>query len=386
MDGGSVSGGASVQKLLLAVGSGLEVAAPEGVTVLPIASPVEAGPTIGELQQQEIVRAALAKPESGTPLTELARTKRRVVILAGDLSLPAPYDIALPPVMAALVSADIRPTRVAVLVCPGSGAPILGRGAIHRYGEEIVGDHELRVWQSGENGAPDPLYEAADLRIAIAPEKFPAHFKTDFAVELGLGKKARIDIVSARANASVTSAAHEKTPDADVILASGGGGAWESTLEEALLSFWPDDPSPYPHPQGEGKQQQGAPTTGVLAFSGEEGLGSANFTRDFWTLLEQAEEYLAGGGSLAGSSPRPDVYDPAATLAFALSSHAHVVLFSPQLAEHSEGDELSERLAALPQMSQRLGLVARETELWELLKRWHGENYRLLARPLGWRG
>ena len=380
MDNGqqsSVSGSTNSQKILLAVGSGLEVTAPEGVTVLPIASTVEVGPTIGELQQQEIVRAALAKPESGTPLTELALTRRRVVILAGDLSLPAPYDIALPPVMAALVAADIRPTRVAVLVCPGSGSEILGRGAIHRYGEEIVGDHELRVWKRGENGAPDPFYEAADLRIAVAPRKFPAAFKTDFAVELGLGKKARIDIVSARANANASGATREKSPDADVVLTSGGGSAWESTLEEALLSLWPTEQQ-----NASGLR---APTTAVLAFSGEEGLGSANFTRDFWTLLEQAEEFLAGGGSIAGATPRPEVYDPAATLAYALSSHAHVVLLAPQLAEHSEGEELSERLAALPQMSQRLGLVARENGLWELLKRWHGEKYRLLARPLGWR-
>jgi hypothetical protein len=361
------------RKLLLAVGSGLEISVPEGVTLLPVEGPVEPGPTIGELQQQEIVRAALAKPESGPPLAELAREKRRVVILAGDLSRPAPYDIALPPVMAALVEAGIRPSRVAVLVCPGAGVPVLGRGAIHRYGEEIVGDHELRVWQGGENGEPDPYYAAADLRVAVSPLPFPAQFKSEFAVELGLGKKARIDIVSARTNAKISNAQPTAIADAEVFLTSGGGGDWEATFEEALLSLWPAAPS------------NKEPRTAVLAFSGEEGLGSAHFTRDLWALLEQAEEFVDGGGALEGSTPRPDVYDPAATLAFALSSHAHVVLFSTKISEHSEGDELAERIAALPNMSQRLGLVTRESDLWPLLERSHGAAYRLDARPLGWR-
>lgn len=364
--------------ILLAVGSGLEISVPDSVTLLPVTAPVETGPTIGELQQQEIVRAALNKPVTGLPLTELARPHRRVAILAGDLSLPAPYDIALPPVMAALVEGGIRPTRISVLVCPGSGVPVLGRGAIHRYGEEIVGDHELRVWQSGGDNAdePDLVYAGADLRVAVAPGRLPAKFKAEFNVELNLGKKARIDIVGVRANAQAAcDLPQPEAVEADVLLTSGGGSAWESTLEEALLSLWRGKPSLY---------REGA--SAVLAFSGEEGLGSAHFTRDLWALLEQAEEFLAGGGNLAGSTPRPKAYDPAAALAHALSSHAHVVLFAPKLAEHSEGDDLAERLAALPQMSQRLGLVARESELWALLARWHGEKYRLYARPLGWRG
>lgn len=368
-------------KILLAVGSGLEITIPSGVTLLPIAAPVEPGPTIGPLQQQEIVKAALAKPEAGPPLRELALTHRRAVILAGDLSLPAPYDIALPPVMSALVDAGIRPTRIAVLVCPGSGAPILGRGAIHRYGEEIVGDHDLRVWQSGENNSADPLYSTADLRIAVTPGPLPPAFKAEFEVELVLGNKSRIDIVSARAGSENSgfrfSSPQKLRPamDADVLITSSGGSDWESTLEEALLSLWRGAPA---------SNKEGA--SAVLAFSGEEGLGSAHFTRDLWALLEQAEEFLAGGGSLAGSTPRPETYDPAAALAHAFSRFAHVILFSPKFSEHSEGEELAERLGALPHMSQRLGLIGSEPDLWALLARWHGPEYRVLASPLGWRG
>ena len=83
--------------------------------------------------------------------------------------------------MSALVEGDIRPTRISVLVCPGGTGPVLGRAAIHRYGEEIVGDHELRAWQPGENGAPDALYATADLATRSRPNGC-REFKCEFYV------------------------------------------------------------------------------------------------------------------------------------------------------------------------------------------------------------
>ncbi|MCY3024284.1 MAG: hypothetical protein NTW87_35350, partial [Planctomycetota bacterium] len=198
-------------------------------------------------------------------------------------------------------------------------------------------------------------------------------------VVLGLGHKLRMDIVSARGNPELrTPNSEPRQPEGyDVLLTSGGGADWETTLEEALLSLYhatppaaaPGDPGP----------------TAVLAFSGEAGLGSAHFTLDLWSLLQQAEEVLASGRALADLAPRPAAFDPAATVAFALSGWRQVALLSPGLAEHEEGEELGERLKALPGLASRIRLCAGERELWELLAQWHGPQYRLRVHALGWR-
>ena len=375
------------QQILLAVGArGLTGAVPGGVQLVPVGQPVESGEALSVEEQQRLVRDALERPLSVPPLRELANGHRRTAILVGDLSLPAPYDIALPPVIATLLEAEIRPSRICILACPGSSGPVLGSAAIHRYGEEIVGQYELRAWVGGgpQGEQSDPFYAAADLRIALLPQltwSARGGLKNDFAVGLGLGRKLRWDIVSANAvsEPETGNLKPETFVEADALLLSGGGADWETTLEEALLSL--HSAACAPDPEGPRPRRSAA-----LAFSGEEGLGSARFTLDLWNLLEQAEEVLTDGGALTVPAQAPGAFDPAATLARALSVFERLVLLSPGLSGHEEGEELAERLAELPAASQKVRLCAREEELWELLAHAHGTGYRLAVEPLGWRG
>ena len=384
----SVPSDSTGRSILLAIGSGLRIAVPAGVDLLPVERPVQEGPALSLTEQQNIVQTALA------PLKELARGHRRVVILAGDLSLPAPYEIALPLIEGELIGAGIRATRIVMLACPGHAGPILGRAAVHRYGEHFVGDHECRAWAGSgvDNKEPDPLYAAADLRIglapafagggleALSPNPHNEHkLKLDFGIELGLGQKALIDIVSAHARIPGVSRDEPQAGSANVVLTSGGGAEWEATLEEALLPLYQtlkEAPSSSPD------------QTFVLALTGNEGLGSARFTLDLWALLQQAEEILASGGSL--SSPEdgtvaPPFFEPAGVLAAALGRFNHLILFSAGLAEHHEGDDLTEHLANCPHLSGRVHFCASATVLWSLLNRFHGGNYKLAIQPLGWR-
>lgn len=370
-----------LKTILFASGpKGIILTVPEAVQLLPVKESVD--PATPLIRQQQLIHTALST--STPPLSELAKDHRHAAILVGDLSLPAPYDAALPPVIAVLQEAGIRPSRISVIVCPGHCGPVLGRAAIHRYGEEIVGDHDLHALISG--GLGEALYEKADLRIAVLPalpgvtpatlgEKISFHY----ALELQMGRKASIDIVSASAGKTLSSAATPPvvSSEFDVFLTSGGGAPWESTLEEALLSFWRGVPT---RTGGAGEA-----SSAVLAFTGDEGLGSARFTNELWSLLEQAEELLARGGSFKNAIPRPGGFDPALTVAYALSSFDNVIFYSRLMAEHAEGEDLTDRLAELPHLSHRMGLIGAESALWQGLESAHGPSFRLLASPLGWR-
>jgi hypothetical protein len=368
--------------ILLAVGpQGLELAVPESVTLLPLAHTVESCAPASRDTQRALIKAALDAPTGALPLRQLAKDHRRVAILAGDLSLPAPYDTALPPLLAELVAAGIRPTRISVLACPGVSGPLLGRAAIRRYGEDVAGEYAVT---NLTGGASDAAYAAADLRIAVAPALpgpfLPGGAAVDLWLELSLGRKTVAEIAAARCGAQRPGGTPPSPApldaSADVLLTTGGGAYWETTLEETLLSLAGLTARAPRRP---------TPATAVLAFSGHYGLGSARFFGDLRGLLSQAEEVLAGGEPLTVPPSETGCFDPAGSVAEALSCFGRVVLFSRALAEHDEGDELAEQLAALPALAGRLFLCAEPNDLWERLVGWHGPNLRLAAEPLGWR-
>jgi len=355
------------RSVLFAAGEkGQRLFIPAGVALTVENPVVEQPPASDEIQRARVVEAL------GTSLKKIAQGKRRVAVLVGDLARPARYDIALPALVAALVEAEIRPSRIAFIACPGGCGPLLGRSAIHRYGEEICGDHEAIAWPA--EGTPGALYDSADLKIAVASRLDGAAFNAylpkdvtvDFTLELALGRGVQIEI---EAPQSASKTASKTSVNADVFITSGGGSPWEETLEEALLSLHA------PRVSAE---------TAVLAFSGSEGLGASRFSRDLWSLIEQAEEVLAAGKSL-GKPSAPGAFDAVNVLAECLKRYKRTVLFSRDFAEHPEGDDLIDRLNAAPHVAGRLGVCGSHADLWKLLELAHGERYSLYAEPLGWR-
>ncbi|MFH0940137.1 MAG: lactate racemase domain-containing protein [Planctomycetota bacterium] len=369
--------------ILLAVGErGMQLHAPDGVELLPISAPLDPAPLLSVTEQQRLIENALVSPQCFPALKELAQAHRRVALIVGDLALPAPYDLALPTVIRALVEAGIRPARITILTCPGDSGPAFGRCAIQRYGEETLGDYEFKNWRPESDGEADAVYTAADWRIGIVPmlagssvlTRLPAEIGLDLTISLELGRKLQIDLVAARCRAPDTSFAERLTitepgtGGAAVSLCSGGGSPWETTLEAALLSL----------------HYEPAAMTMALAFSGSDGIGSARFTQELWTLLQQADEILESGESLTEPGDAR-FFDPATTLAAALSRCARVILYSPGLSNHLEGDELVENLACRPCVAERMFVCGDERDFWELLARQHGSQYKLRVNPLGWR-
>lgn len=344
-------------QLLLALGrKGLTLSPPKGVA-LRVPRPVR--PEAVRMPAQDVRRELDA-------LRDLAMGRRRATVLLGDLTFPAPYEAVLPALVEVLVAAGVRPTRVGFLCCPGKSDPVLGRAAVRRYGDDVAGNHEVNAWRSTE----DRFYAGADLRLAVLPSlpdlssALPEGAAVERVLHLtpGQGLAAELAALTVQerpaARASVDAAQAEA---ATVQLVTAGGAPWEATLEEALVGLR------YLPPARAGQ-------TVVLAFAGDEGLGSAPFTLRLLDWLREA--------SAPGDAPG---WTPLGALQAALAPERRVVLFAPELAQHAEGDDLRELLAASPALAERLVLAGSEAEVWAALERLHGHAYELFAEPLGWR-
>lgn len=361
--------GIVAETLSIALGwDGVTLTAPDGCTWLAGRN-VETAPACVTLEslREEIKRVAAGH--------------KRVAILLGDVTLPAPYPRLLPELTELLTECGIRPSRITFLCCPGRAAPTLGMGAIRRYGEQTVGRFELRDWDAGD-GQLDPAYEAADLRLAVLPAIAEAAHALPsvtpaLCVGLDVGRGPRLECAGLRVlNAVAFAAIAAAGPAGDVAvdLVSGGGAPSDSTMEGALVSL-------------RGRSLDAvSPRSLVLAFDGRDGLGGARFTLDLWGLLQQANEELVTSGQLPSMLPVVDEHwDAVGALAAALCAYRQTILFAPGMAEHEDGDALIERLGEVPAVAQRLLWVAREADLWLALEKVHGPRYAVRAEPLGWR-
>lgn len=348
---------------------GVTLTAPDGCTWLAGRN-VETAPACVTLEslREEIKRVAAGH--------------KRVAILLGDVTLPAPYPRLLPELTELLTECDIRPSRITFLCCPGRAAPTLGLGAIRRYGEQTVGRFELRDWDA-DDGQLDPAYEAADLRLAVLPAIAEAAHALPpeapawcLGIDVGCGPRAECAGIRRIDPAGFRSASTPIGPggDAAVELLSGGGAPSDATLEGALVSL-------------RGRPLEAAAVRSLaLAFDGCDGLGGARFTLDLWALLAQANEELTSAGQLpAVLPPQGRDWDAVGALAAALCAYRQTILFAPGMAEHEDGDALIERLGEVPVVAQRLLWVACEADLWLALEKVHGPRYAVRAEPLGWR-
>ena len=385
--------------LRLAMGmQGLVLAVPESVALV-VPRPLQDSVPAPIQSPAELLRAALQAPVAGPPLSELAAGKRRAVVLVGDLSYPAPYPLLLPELCRVLAELGIRPTRISFLCCPGASGPVLGRLAVRGYGAETVGEHELRAWTWGAEGPEerDSLFDAADLKLAMLPTlpaalaALPHGVRPEWALAvspaLGLVVSAAAiragppqALFSSAETGSLGGAGTEELARGStgwqVSMASGGGDPTDATLEEALVGLRPGTQA--------GSGASGV--TRVLFFAGTEGLGSARFTLDLWWLLKWISQAPSTADPLPPEPPFVGPWNPLQVLAEVLRRDGRIVLFSPGLAEHHEGDDLRARLAESPALAERLFLITGQDELWAKLEAWHGARFALCAEPLGWRG
>lgn len=94
----------------------------------------------GNSTQEEIVGAALANPIASQPLHELAKGKRRVVILSSDHTRPVPSGILMPALLREIRKGNPN-AEISILIATGCHRATTKDEMLARYGEEIV-EHE----------------------------------------------------------------------------------------------------------------------------------------------------------------------------------------------------------------------------------------------------
>ncbi len=149
------------------------------------------------------LREALERPAGQPPIRELARGKRRVVIVLDDLSRPTPAGRVLPHVLRQLAEAGIAPGEVTVVVGGGTHRPANPGQLLRKVGPGAVEcrllahDCERNLVRIGRTsrGSPvlvNPAVGAADLLIGIGGV-YPQH-----SVGFGGGSKLLLGVLGKR--------------------------------------------------------------------------------------------------------------------------------------------------------------------------------------------
>lgn len=133
----------------------------------------------------------MASPQSGPPLTELARGKKSACVVISDITRPVPNRLLLPPLLETLLAAGVPREGITLLIATGMHRPNLGTELEELLGPEIaaawpVVNHDCRDDASlevvdtieGQPIAVNRRYLAAELKIVtglIEPHPFAGY-------------------------------------------------------------------------------------------------------------------------------------------------------------------------------------------------------------------
>lgn len=168
---------------------------PYGSTMLQLNLPVSwqvdwiAPPVLGNFQPAASLIEAALENEIDANLSALAARAKSAAIAINDKTRPVPNDLLLPPLLARLENAGIKPENITLLVATGSHLPmkprefplILPHEILARYpvvSHDCDDEHRLTYCgrtSSGTEVWANSLYQAADLRI-VCGNLEPHHF------------------------------------------------------------------------------------------------------------------------------------------------------------------------------------------------------------------
>jgi len=107
-----------------------------------------------DMGEAEMVRAALNKPTNSPPLAELARGKKRIVIISSDHTRPVPSHIIMPVMLEELRKASPE-AHITILVSTGFHRATTQEELRAKYGDEIVDTVHIHVHNSFEDEMVD---------------------------------------------------------------------------------------------------------------------------------------------------------------------------------------------------------------------------------------
>ncbi len=100
---------------------------------------------------EELVREALANPVDSAPLSELARGKSKVVIIASDHTRPVPSKVIMPAMLEEIRRGN-PDADITILIATGCHRGTTRDELINKFGEDIVANEKIYIHDCLDNG------------------------------------------------------------------------------------------------------------------------------------------------------------------------------------------------------------------------------------------
>lgn len=97
-----------------------------------------------KMSEQALVDAAMAAPEGGISLRELARGKEKVVLIASDHTRPVPSKLIVPPMLKQIREGNPN-AEITILISTGCHRQTTKEELISKFGEEIVANEKIVI-------------------------------------------------------------------------------------------------------------------------------------------------------------------------------------------------------------------------------------------------
>lgn len=97
-----------------------------------------------EMTEQALVDAAMAAPEGGVSLRELAKGKEKIVLIASDHTRPVPSKLIVPPMLREIREGN-PDADITILVSTGCHRETTREELISKFGEEIVRNEKIII-------------------------------------------------------------------------------------------------------------------------------------------------------------------------------------------------------------------------------------------------
>lgn len=101
--------------------------------------------------EQVLVERALADPAGGKRLSELAKGKRHIVLIASDHTRPVPSKLLVPPMLRELRAGN-PDAEITILIATGCHRDISGEELLYKFGPEICMNERIVVHNCDDTG------------------------------------------------------------------------------------------------------------------------------------------------------------------------------------------------------------------------------------------
>ena len=101
------------------------------------------------LSETELVEQAIKKPVGSAPLSELARGKKNIVIIASDHTRPVPSKVIMPAILNEIRSVNPN-ADITILIATGCHRGTTKTELVYKFGEDIVNNEKIYIHDCDE--------------------------------------------------------------------------------------------------------------------------------------------------------------------------------------------------------------------------------------------